>query len=117
MHAYQALRLAGVPHAPMTIVHHAGKAGVRPQMVAQDAYTRKQYAHKRFGAMRRNAYLSALGIRHLIRAVGTYPADPDSAARREGARRALLTLAGRVEPPFGIPPPTAVGSLASKERV
>ena len=39
-----------VRHLPsMTIVHHAGKAGVRPRMVAQDAYTRRQYARKHFG--------------------------------------------------------------------
>ena len=39
MHAYQALGWQ-VCHMPkMTIVHHAGKAGVRPQMVAQDAYS------------------------------------------------------------------------------
>ena len=29
---------------PMTIIHHAGKGGVRPKMAAQDAYTRMQYA-------------------------------------------------------------------------
>ena len=38
-----------VRHLPtMTIVHHAGKAGTQPTMVAQDAFTRRQYAHKHF---------------------------------------------------------------------
>jgi len=107
-----------VCHLPqMTIVHHAGKGGVRPQMVAQDAYTRKQYARKHFGAARRGAYLAALGVRHLIRAVGAYAPDDDAAARREGARRALRTLAGRIEPPFGAPPPTAIEAFVSKKRV
>ena len=47
-----------VRHLPqMTIVHHAGKGGVRPRMVAQDAYTRKQYAEKHFGPVHRRAYL------------------------------------------------------------
>jgi GT2 family glycosyltransferase len=105
-----------VRHLPqMTIVHHAGKGGVRPRMVAQDAYTRKQYARKHFGAVHRGLYLSALGVRHLIRAAGARAGDADGAARREGARRALRTLAGRAEPPFGVPPPTAVAPFVSRE--
>ena len=45
-----------VRHLPqMTIVHHAGKGGLRPRMVAQDAYTRKQYARKHFGPARRGS--------------------------------------------------------------
>jgi N-acetylglucosaminyl-diphospho-decaprenol L-rhamnosyltransferase len=97
-----------IRHLPqMTIVHHAGKDGVRPHMVAQDAYARKQYAEKHFGPLNRGLYLSACGVRHLIRAAATRPESADAAARREGSRRALRTLAGRAEPPFGPPPPTA----------
>lgn len=96
----------------MTIVHHHGKGGVRPRMVAQDAYTRKQYAHKHFSPVRRRLYLSALGLRHLARAAGARADGANAPARRESARQALLTLAGRVEPPFGAPPPTAVGGGA-----
>jgi len=104
-----------VRHLPtMTIVHHAGKGGVRPRMVAQDAYARKQYAHKHFGAISRALYLSACGLRHLVRASRAGAAQGDIAARREGARLALMTLAGRVEPPFGPPPPTAVKPLLSR---
>jgi N-acetylglucosaminyl-diphospho-decaprenol L-rhamnosyltransferase len=105
-----------VRHLPqMTIVHHAGKDGVRPRMVAQDAYARKQYAQKHFGPVYRGLYLSACGVRHLIRATGAQPAGSDAAARRDGARRALGTLVGRAEPPFGAPPPTAVEPLTSSE--
>lgn len=104
-----------VRHLPqMTIVHHAGKGGVRPRMLAQDAYARKQYAHKHFTPGYRNLYLSALGVRHLIRALGAGIAA-DAALRREGARRALSTLAGRADPPFGAPPPTAVEPYVSRE--
>ena len=104
-----------VRHLPqMTIIHHAGKGGVRPRMLAQDVYTRKQYARKHFSPVYRGLYLSALGVRHLIRAVGTLAADADSAPRREGARLALSTLAGRTNPPFGTPPPTAVEPLVSR---
>jgi hypothetical protein len=92
-----------VRHLPsMTIVHHASKGGVRPRMVAQDAYARRQYAHKHFGAIQRKLYLCATGLRHLLRAGGR--ATP----RRDGARLALRTMLGRVEPPFNAPPPTAL---------
>ena len=47
-----------IRHLPeMTIVHHAGKGGVRPRMVAQDAFARRQYAHKHFAQPGRTAYL------------------------------------------------------------
>jgi hypothetical protein len=96
----------------MTIVHHAGKAGIKPRMVAQDAYSRKQYAHKYFGRTHRGLYLSAIGIHHLIRATGAGTAAADRPARREGARLALRTLVGLAEPPFRVPPPTAVAPFA-----
>jgi len=92
-----------VRHLPqMTIVHHAAKGGVRPKMVAQEAYARKQYAQKHFGRIHRSLYLAALGGRHLMRAcAGSKP-------HRDGARLALRTLIGQVEPPFGQPPVTAI---------
>jgi N-acetylglucosaminyl-diphospho-decaprenol L-rhamnosyltransferase len=95
-----------VTHLPwMTIVHHAGKGGTRPKMVAQDAFTRRQYAHKHFGASHRLAYLAAVGSGHLLR-VATHPPSrrPES---HEAARLALRTLVGRAGPPFGTPPQTA----------
>jgi GT2 family glycosyltransferase len=97
-------------HLPqLTIIHHAGKDGVQPRMVAQDAYARKQYAHKHFNAAQRSLYLAALALRHLIRgALARGNASTDRLARREGARRALQTLAGRAESPFRAPPHTAV---------
>jgi len=105
-----------VRHLPqMTIVHHAGKGGVRPKMVAQDVYTRKQYAHKHFSSLYRGAYLSALGVRHAIRAASARAAGADGDARREAAHRALSTLVGRAEPPFCVPPPTAVEPFVSRE--
>lgn len=112
------IRRAGwqIRHLPqMTIIHHAGKDGIRPRMVAQDAYARKQYAHKHFGPVSRRLYISACSVRHLIRATGPKSASADVAARREGSRRALRTLAGRAEPPFGAPPPTAVEPSGSRE--
>jgi N-acetylglucosaminyl-diphospho-decaprenol L-rhamnosyltransferase len=98
-----------VRHLPqMTILHHAGKHRASPRMLAQEAYARKQYAHKHFTTTYRRLYLAALGTRYLIRAASPRSGDPDRMARREGARRALRTLTGRAEPPFGMPPATAV---------
>jgi GT2 family glycosyltransferase len=95
-----------VRHLPaMTIVHHAGKGGVRPRMLAQDAYARRQYAAKHFSAPHRAAYLSAVAARHALRAVAP---GRERAAQRAAARVALRTLAGAARPPFGLPPDTAI---------
>ncbi len=98
-----------VRHLPkMTIVHHAGKGGVQPRMVAQDAYARKQYARKHFSFAHRGLYLSALGLRHAIRAACARGHGADSLPRRQAATHALRVLTGRAEPPFDIPPATAI---------
>jgi GT2 family glycosyltransferase len=95
-------------HLPtMTIVHHAGKGGVRPKMIAQDAYTRRQYAHKHLSPMVRSAYLSAVLARHALRALAPGRAG-QSAQRRAASRLAMNTLLGSVPPPFGEPPQTAL---------
>lgn len=96
-------------HMPqMTIIHHAGKGGVRPKMVAQDAFARRQYARKHFAGAHRAVYLSAVGVGHVIRAAAAAAGGTESTIRREAARRAIRTLIGRTEPPFGAPPPTAL---------
>jgi GT2 family glycosyltransferase len=94
----------------MTIVHHAGKGGVRPKMVAQEAYGRSQYARKHFGRPARNVYMTAVFARHLVRALAPGRGD-EALDRRKAARRAIATMLGRVEPPFGSPPPTALAPL------
>ena len=90
-----------IRHLPqMTIVHHAGKGGVQPRMVAQDAYARMQYAHKHFDRVRRQLFLAALALRHLIRAATARAAAADGDTQRKAARLALSTLSGRAGPPF-----------------
>jgi GT2 family glycosyltransferase len=98
-----------VHHLPtMTIIHHAGKGGVRPKMIAQSAYTRLQYARKHFDTPYRAAFLAAEGVRHVVRSAAPGVAGgPDG---RAAARAALRTLAGRSGPPFGPPPQTSVSS-------
>jgi hypothetical protein len=88
-------------------------------MIAQSALARKQYAHKHFGRTHRCLYLASLGLRQLIRATGLGTPGADTAARREGARRALAVLGGRADPPYSPPPSTAVapfGGQAYKSR-
>jgi len=97
-----------VRHLPhMTILHHAEKAGIRPVMVAQDAYARMQYARKHFGRVRRTLYVAALALRHLFRAIAG--GTPE---RRAGARLSLRTIAGFAAPPLAVPPATAVAPAA-----
>jgi len=106
-----------VRHLPdMTIVHHACKGGVRPRMIAQDAFARRQYAHKHFAFAHRTLYLGAIGARHAIRATVASVKGDEAAINREAARRAIATLAGRADPPFGAPPPTALPPLAQRLR-
>jgi N-acetylglucosaminyl-diphospho-decaprenol L-rhamnosyltransferase len=86
-----------VRHLPsMTIRHHAGKAGVRPRMVAQEAFARGQYARKHFSRLHRALYLSALQLRYGLR-------------RRAWA---LSAIGARAAPPFVTPPPQALAPAA-----
>jgi hypothetical protein len=101
-----------VIHLPqMRIVHHAGKAGVRPRMSAQDAYARMQFAHKFFSPLRRLAYLGALAVGYGVRAIPL--GDPSRRDRRAGARAALRVILGLDGPPFGEPPHQAVALRAA----
>ena len=106
-----------VKHLPsLAIIHHACKGGIRPRMIAQDLYTRRQYADKHFAPPHRLAYLGAIAVRHLIRAAPGGPGGELAADRRAAARLALRTLAGRAEPPFGAPPPSAVTVAGPAQR-
>ena len=94
----------------MTVIHHAGKGGIRPRMVAQEAYARRQYAHKHFGSPYRGLYVAGLGLRYLLRALGG-GGGTEGSARRQGARLALRTLSGRTGAPFGAPPASAIETV------
>jgi N-acetylglucosaminyl-diphospho-decaprenol L-rhamnosyltransferase len=108
------MRQAGweIRHLPlMTILHHAAKAGISERMLAQEAFARMQYARKHFSRPHRAAYASALGLRYALRVLA--PARDDQRRQRRAAnRRALRTLLGRDEPPFGSPPAQALSPYA-----
>lgn len=105
-----------IRHLPwVTILHHAGKAGRPARIVAQDAFTRRQYARKHFGPAYRLGFLAAVASTHVIRAVS--PPPPDAPDRRGAARLALRTLFGLAGPPFAQPPRTAMpAGLVQEER-
>jgi N-acetylglucosaminyl-diphospho-decaprenol L-rhamnosyltransferase len=103
-----------VLHLPsMTIVHHAGKAGVKPKLVAQAALARRIYAYKHFGTPHRQLYVGAVIARYLIRAA--LP-GAERRAGRQAARLAVKVLLGRTAPPFGPPPVTAVERASDAGR-
>ncbi len=96
-----------IRHLPrFTIVHHGGSTGSSPRMEAQMAYARGQYAAKHFGPLRRRAFVAAIGLRHLLRWAAF--ARGRDARRAAAHRRALMTLLGREQPPFGAPAAHAV---------
>jgi GT2 family glycosyltransferase len=106
------IRRAGwrIIHTPaMTIVHHAGKAGVKPRLVAQEAFARRLYAEKHFAPAHRLLFLGALAVRHAVRAA-VPGANGTGSERRAAARHALRTVLARPVPPFGPPPPTSIDS-------
>jgi N-acetylglucosaminyl-diphospho-decaprenol L-rhamnosyltransferase len=95
-----------VRHLPlMTILHHAGKAGWNPRLVAQEAYARRQYLRKHFSPLHRALALAAFALGHVGRATIGRGAD-----RRAASRAALRTLTGRRPAPFVEPPPFALAA-------
>ena len=100
-----------VRHLPqMTIIHHAGKGGMSPKMEAQNAYARRQYARKHFSLPQRAVYWLTLVLGHAVRWTIMGRRDP---ARKRVSQRALATLAGRAQPPFGDPAQVAVQPRAA----
>jgi N-acetylglucosaminyl-diphospho-decaprenol L-rhamnosyltransferase len=104
------IRQAGwrIVHSPlMTIVHHAGKAGAKPRLIAQEVFARRLYAEKHFAAPHRMLFVGALAARFALRAAIANGTE-EGPAKRAAAREALRTLLTRTTPPFGDPPPTSI---------
>ena len=92
-----------LPH--FTILHHAKKGGWNPRLEAQAAFAKRQYFHKHFSPAHRLTAIAALALGYTVRAgLGN-----ESTGRRQSSRAALTTLLGIRPPPFGAPPPVAVG--------
>ena len=104
------MRRAGweIRHMPwMTIVHHAGKAGINPRMEAQNAFARRHHALVHFGRTHRAAFLGAHSLRYGLRAALPGGGD-DGRRRRESSRWALRVLWGAAPSPFAPSPRQAV---------
>lgn len=92
-----------IRHLPsMTILHHDGKAGIKPSIVSLDASSRMRYARKHFSAVHRLLYFGALVLGASLRSV--YGGSGDRGRLVEAAnRRRLATLLGRSPAPFDPP--------------
>ena len=109
-----------VRHLPsMTIVHHAGKAGIKPSIESLSAYTRVAYARKHFSPAHRALYSLAVFLRHLLRSVyagrGELGAAPPG-GQQGGGENAARPRTGAARPPEPVlracgatARPTAVG--------
>jgi N-acetylglucosaminyl-diphospho-decaprenol L-rhamnosyltransferase len=89
-----------IRHLPqMTILHHDGKAGVKPHIESLGAVTRMMYARKYFSPAHRALYGGAVTLRYLLRAV--YAGSGDIGEQRRAANREVIaTLFGRRPVPF-----------------
>ena len=85
----------------MTFVHHCSKNGQNPRLVAQEAYSSRQYFHKHDGPVRRRFSAAALGLFYARRAFAPAGHDPDARKERLAARAGLRTLLGAAPAPFG----------------
>lgn len=110
------LRIKGsgweVRHLPtMTIRHYARKAGWDPQLVAQDAFARRQYMSKHFSGVPRVLAMTSFALGLALRAaIGARQGDARR-ARRAASVAALRTFLGFAPPPFRQPPPVAVAPI------
>jgi GT2 family glycosyltransferase len=112
------IKLAGweIRHLPeMTIIHHEGKAGVKPSIESLNAYTRIMYARKYFSPAHRVAYTGAVLARHAMRSV--YAGSGElGRKRREANRRVVATLLGRAPVPYGPPSRFSVRTAGAELR-
>jgi GT2 family glycosyltransferase len=91
----------------MTILHHAGKAGVNSKLLAQSTFARKQYADKHFGSVGKRIFGIGLAFHYLLRmtaALGT----PAMRQRHRAARRCARISVGLEGSPFSLPSAVAV---------
>jgi N-acetylglucosaminyl-diphospho-decaprenol L-rhamnosyltransferase len=89
-----------VRHVPqMTILHHLGKAGVKPSLESLGANSRKLYARKFFSPAHRAAYFGAIMLKLLLRSI--YGGRGETGRlKRVANRAAILTLIGRASVPY-----------------
>jgi GT2 family glycosyltransferase len=96
------IKLAGweIRHLPqMTIFHHDGKAGVKPNIEILSAYNRMVYARKFFSPAHRQAYAGAVILRHLLRSI--YAGGGETGRQKRAANRLVIAaMFGRAPVPY-----------------
>ena len=106
-----------IRHLPsMTILHHEGKAGVKPSIEALGAHSRIKYARKFFSPAHRAAYFGAVMLRLLLRSA--YAGQGETGRlKRAASRRSIVTLLGRAPVPFAaITSPVSVQTAGAELR-
>jgi hypothetical protein len=103
-----------IRHLPqMTILHHATKDGIKPHIECLAGVTRMMYAGKHFSPMHRFAYIGAITLGQVRRAV--YPGRGEQQRQKRAAsRQVLATMMGRRRVPFA--DITCSASLAPRAR-
>jgi GT2 family glycosyltransferase len=90
-----------IRHVPlMTIIHHAGKAGIKASIESLSAHSRIFYARKHFSPAHRALYTGVVLLGHSLRSVYAGSGEPGR-RRRHANRRAAATLLGRAAVPYG----------------
>lgn len=106
-----------VRHLPqMTILHHDGKAGIKPSIASLGGHTRLMYARKFFSPAHRAVYLGAVVLRHLLRLI--HPGRGETGRlKRASNRRAIAVLTGRARVPYAeITSPVSVQTAGRELR-
>jgi N-acetylglucosaminyl-diphospho-decaprenol L-rhamnosyltransferase len=105
-----------IRHLPsMTILHHDGKAGIKPRIESLGASSRVRYGRKHFSPVHRQLYFGALLLGASVRSVYGGSGERGRLVR-EANRRKLSTLLGRSEAPFGPPSRYSVRLAGPDER-
>jgi GT2 family glycosyltransferase len=87
-------------HVPqMTILHHEGKAGIKPRIESLGANSRMKYARKFFSPGHRALYFAAVLLKFVLR--WAYPGQGEQRElKREANRAAIVAMFGRGPVPF-----------------
>jgi N-acetylglucosaminyl-diphospho-decaprenol L-rhamnosyltransferase len=105
-----------IRHLPsMTILHHDGKAGIKPSIESLSASSRMRYARKHFSPVHRLLYFGAVLLGASLRSVYGGAGERGRLVK-EANRRKLATLTGRASPPFGPPSRYSVRIAGPEER-
>ena len=96
------IRNAGweIRHLPqMTILHHDGKAGVKPHIESLGAVTRVQYARKHLSPVHALLFAATVALRYGVRSLHSGRGEL-ARQKRAASRQALMTMLGRRAVPF-----------------